>query len=118
MYAKSQLQDWITKETAGIAGIVEANSYEKLCLWRENHQERKISWETGTGGGPMVTVGMSKCERPTVLALCVDIVNGKKVLFVDATSQLVDWKQIDEFIEKHWPGVAKTDAMNFYNIIR
>jgi hypothetical protein len=115
MYEPSQLQDWITKETAGIVGIVEATSYEKFSLWKEYH---KGGWETGTGGGPMITVGRQDDGRPTVLCLCVDIVAGKKVLFVDATSELVDWAQVQEFIEKTWPNVKKTDANNFRHVIQ
>jgi hypothetical protein len=119
MYANSSpLKAWIDKETAGIVGICEANSYEKMCLWREYHEDRKISWEPGTGGGPMITIGMSKDERPTVLCLCVDIVDGKRVLFFDATSQLVDHKLIDEYVANTWPNVRRTDAMNFSNILR
>jgi hypothetical protein len=35
------------------------------------------------------------------------------VLFLEATSELVDWKMIDARLKQEFPGVRKVDAMNF-----
>lgn len=116
MYAPSQLQDWIVKETAGIVGIVEATSYEKFSLWMQHAKDGQMEWKQGNGG-PLITVGTVD-GRPVCLALLVDVIDGKKVLFIEATSQLVDWKLIDEYVKTTWPNVSRTDPMNFCNILR
>jgi hypothetical protein len=54
----------------------------------------------------------------------VEEVKGHKILFIDATSQLVDWAMIEEWIKSNVPLTAfrsngyvnKVDAMNFHNI--
>lgn len=118
MYNDSQLNKWISTETAGIVGICEATRFEKFSLWRYyHHDQHKMDWKTGTGGGPMITIGMVN-DRPVVLCLCVDIIDNKRVLFIDATSQLVDWLLVEKYVEKTWPGVFVTDANNFTNIFR
>jgi hypothetical protein len=105
MYAPSQLQDWIVKETASIVGIVEATSYEKFSLWMQHAKDGQMEWKQGNGG-PLITAGTVD-GRPVCLAL-----------FIEATSQLVDWKLIDEYVKTTWPNVSRTDPMNFCNILR
>lgn len=118
MYAPSQLQAWIdqnTKGTNAISGIVEANSCETLyiyTLYKDEYNERD-----GTRGGPLITVGQVD-GRPVVISLNVVIIRGHRVMYYNATSQLVDYKMIDEYLEQMWPGVAKTDALNIHNVLR
>lgn len=52
------------------------------------------------------------------------IVNGRKILFVDATSSLVDWNMIEEYLKKNVPSAVKENgylnkqnAMNFHCLV-
>lgn len=108
--------------------IVEANSFEVMCLWRENAKDsthppqdalRRQTWEQIMDGW-LVTVGKIG-KRP----VCIDVrwfkIDGVLVCFWDACSQVVDHKQIDAWFAKHFAGTydngtrrASTDANNFH----
>lgn len=108
----------------GVVGVVEATRYEKHSLWKEYAFSKKVTWEAGLGG-PMVTIGKVD-GRPVVITLMVDVIDGHRVLFVDATSQVVDWTMIDEWLLQNMPSSAyrkgsqylnRQDPMNFYNVL-
>lgn len=105
----------------GITGVVEANSFENLCLW-EKHQDKKTWLSSGTGFG--ATVGHLD-GRPVCVSFFKATINGHKILFIDPTSEVVDHKMIQEWLVKNLPRTAfrgesdlinKTDAMNFHNV--
>lgn len=107
----------------GVIGIVEANSYELHMLWEENERsENPKSWKQD-GGGPLVTVGHLD-KMPVCISLFIVRVDSHKVLFFDATSQVVDYRLIDNWMEDNLPESArrkdgfinKSDAANFHNI--
>ncbi|MBW3243299.1 hypothetical protein KUV57_11385 [Epibacterium sp. DP7N7-1] len=112
----------VAKFLEGVTGVVEANSFETMCLW-ERHTMHGRAWEeVSTGYGATVAV---LHDRPVALSLRIAIVEGQKVLFIDATSELVDWKLIDAWLEKNLPASAydgdrinRSDAMNFANVLR
>jgi hypothetical protein len=89
--------------------IVEANSYERLTLWerwavKAEWVEHRQDW--------MLEIG--KYNKRAVCVCCFwATIRGVVVLFLDATSELVDWKMIDAWLKEKFPGVRKVDAMNF-----
>ena len=108
-----------------VVGVVEASSYEKMCLWQEYHQEQKRPWEQGRSG-LMLTVG-ELADMPVAITINVDVVDGHRILFLDATSQVVDHRMIEGWMKTKLPvtafrdgdprkGVNKTNAMNFNNV--
>jgi hypothetical protein len=108
----------------GVVGVVEANSFESLCLWQKYHKERGLSWEDSTGG-PLVTIG--RCDdRPVCISLFVNVIDGHRVLFMEPTSLVVDHQMIDNWLFQNLPITArkndgkylnKVDAMNFHNVL-
>lgn len=107
----------------GVVGVVEATSYESMCLWREYHKERGMPWEADLGGY-LPTIGQLD-GRPVCLSLFVKKIDGHKLLFIEATSQVVDHKMIDEWLKANLPATAfqpggeyinYQNAMNFHNV--
>jgi len=105
----------------GIIGLVEATSYETMCLCKEHENE----WQQG-GSGYGITVGKIK-KHPVCISLLVNTVGGHRILFWEATSRIVDHKLIEAWFIKHLPVTAfrdndprkylnKHNAMNFSNI--
>lgn len=111
--------DWIEQHASDIVYIVEATRFEQTCLWE---QYQKI-WEEDTRGGPLVTVG-EIAKFPVCIALSVIKINGYPVLIVDATSRVVDYTMIEEWLESKWPALfpkgscnLKTNADNFHHVV-
>ena len=106
-----------------VVGVVEATSYESSCLWKEYHKERKVSWEQGLGGY-LQTIGHLD-GHPVVLSLLVNKVKGYPILFMEPTSQVVDYVMVEGWLKANLPAAAlknegkyvnKVDAMNFHNV--
>jgi hypothetical protein len=95
--------------------IVMANTYERLSLWRESHNEYK--WDDNPVGA-FVTIG-SICFHPVAVQLTWSTINGQIVAFVEDSSQYVHHPTIEKWImeELALPGCYKTDAMNFFNLL-
>lgn len=109
---------------AGVVGVVKATHTERHLLWEKYHyNDQLFTWVAG-GGGPMPTIGHVG-NSPVCVSLLVDVIEGHRILFVDACSQVVDWRIVDEFLKKHLPQSAfkddgylnETDAMNFTNVL-
>jgi len=107
----------------GVVGVVEATSYESMCLWREYHLAREKSWVQDLGGY-LPTVGHID-GRPVCLSLHINTVDGHKLLFIEATSQVVDHSMIEEWLKANLPATAfrddgkylnKENSMNFHNV--
>ena len=108
----------------GVVGVCEATSFEKFSLWKEWHYNSdKLSWKSG-GGGPLVKIG-ELAGSEVWMSMLVDEVAGNKILFVECTGTVADYRMVDEFLKKHLPQSAfkddgyinKTDAMNFWNVL-
>jgi hypothetical protein len=120
-YRAQQMIDFLD----GVVGVVDANSYESLCLWRENQELAiPLSW-VQNNSGLMETVGHID-GRPVCLSLLTTRVGSRKLLFIEATSQIVDNRMIDEWLLKNLPKSAfrsdnkyinRTNAMNFNNVL-
>lgn len=106
---------------ADVIGAVEATSFERHSLWQE-YTSTGTKWKD-SGHGIGTVVGLID-DRPIFIALNTAVIDNDKVLFYEATSQLVDWVMIEEWLQKNLPDTArkkdgrvrKTDAQNFYNI--
>lgn len=106
----------------GVYGIVEANSFESLTLWQEWHKERGYSWVQNSSGW-LVKVG-AVGDKEIWISPLAHIVNGKKILFVEATSTLIDWDIIDDYLKLNAPSALrsngylnKENAMNFHCLV-
>jgi hypothetical protein len=62
-------------------------------------------------------------DMPVCVSLRTAVVRGHKLLFIDPTSQVVDHRLIDEWLEEWLPPTArrgsvvnKVDAANFHNV--
>ncbi|QNG62650.1 hypothetical protein B1VFA_049 [Rhizobium phage B1VFA] len=105
----------------GVVGVVEANSFETMCLW-ERWKANGKSWvSTGHGYGP--TVGRL-ADMPVCISILTATVEGQKILFIDPMSQVVDHRMIEAWLKENVPSALrkdgylnKTDAMNFSNVL-
>lgn len=106
----------------GVVGVVEANSYETLCLWQENHEERGMPWKQALSGYGEIVGTLA--GMPVHLSLLVHEIDGHRLLFIDPTSQVVDHRAIEAWLRENLPpsahreygGINKVDAMNFHNV--
>lgn len=103
----------------GVIGVVEATNFEYSKLWEA--WEEKDDWKS-ISGGYGVTIGRID-SRPVFISLRTAIIHGHKVLFIDPTSEVVDWKLIETWLLVNLPESAMegkrvntTDATNFRNI--
>lgn len=110
--------------------LVEVSDSEQHLLWLIHHQEteghrrrRVLAWEQESRGVG-VTIGRI-CRRPVVLSLSYAKLNGKRVCFFYACSQLVDHALKDRWLRartKHitWDGGrrwAHCDGYNFHHCL-
>ena len=104
-----------------VVSVVEATTFEDFCLWQQWHE--KVEWvqnRSGTG----VTVGRL-ADMPVFISLTTAVVNKKKVLFIDPTSQVVDWRLIEDWLQASMPNctgrledkVRVHQAQNFHNVV-
>lgn len=89
--------------------LVEANSFEVLCLWQK-HFEKNPAYKQHHGC--LVTVGHID-ERPICVSLMWSRLGDKYICFYEATSALVDWVLIEEYLDQTFPNVRRVDAGNF-----
>lgn len=125
---KLSADDELVKFMEGVVGVVEANSFEQHCLWKENHfleddARHKREWKDNTSGMGE-TIGYVD-GRPVAISLRTAIIDGHKIMFYYATSNVIDHKMICEWLLLNLPDTAKvsgpagyntTDATNFHNI--
>ena len=108
--------------------IVEASSFEQLCLWSEHAADsasRRFTprqWEQ-LNPGWSVTVG-NIGARPVCLSANWARIDGQLVMFWEATSEVVDYAQIKKWLSRHFNGKwdhgtrdATADAMNFHHCL-
>lgn len=117
-----EIDEQMTKFLEGVVGAVEANSFEKLCLWQDYHEERKKPWVEGRSGLCEIVGDIN--GMPVNVSLYVDVVDGHRILFYDAVSAVVDHRLVLQWLQETLPKSAmrpdgfpnKVDAMNFYNV--
>lgn len=107
--------------------LVEATHTEQHMLWIENFYEPRKAFEgrvktwTQEGMGHTITIGHLD-KRPICVTMFCDWINGQRVMFYDAVSQVVDRKLVEDWLQYwtlktiRWDNGhrwAHCDAMNF-----
>lgn len=100
--------------------LVEISSFERQSLWSKYHND--YTWEDNNMGFNR-QIGIID-DRPICVTFYLHKINGLNVLFYEATSQLVDWKMIEDYLDvvcnlKEFKSNrrARIDASNFHNVI-
>lgn len=104
--------------------IVEATSFEQYCLWEKYASTSSIynlTWAQMDGW--LVTVGKLHGRSICISTRWVKI-EKRLVMFWEATSQLVDHKMIENWLDEHFQGTydkglrrASCDANNFHHCV-
>ena len=96
---------------------VEATNFERHCLWQRHHKE--VDWKDQPFGY-MKTIG-SVGDMPVVVSLTFHFIESQLVMFFEATSQMVDHRMVDKWLEEnvshrwdHGTRRSRTDAGNFH----
>lgn len=108
----------------GAIGFCEATREEQCGIWWRFIHDKPNPPEWREGIGFALTIGYID-DRPIHLVLLPVQFNGHKIIFYEATSQVVDHVMIDTFIETVAPDSARSisgiinraDAANFINLI-
>lgn len=136
---REELNQFVDEHLKNTFAAVEVTSEESLHLWREwaeEHTDRVkdardqrplVYWEQIPSGFNQ-TIGVFKFEKDEVMPVCISgywvRLRGKKtdpgklVLLYEMTSQVVDYRMVDRWMEENLPkGVQTSDAQNFHNIV-
>ncbi|AGH31511.1 hypothetical protein LOKG_00075 [Loktanella phage pCB2051-A] len=115
-----EVSDEVKKFLDGAIGCVEANSFERMSLYGD-FDKAADDWKDNTSGLG-ITLGMV-AKMPVCISLNSAVVNGHKIIFYSATSVMVDWRMVTDWLKAHMPETAfkderlnKVDAMNFHNV--
>lgn len=104
----------IERYIQGIEYVVEATSTEQQMLWERYTEKYGAQWKS-RNQGLGVYVGWIQ-GRPVVITIYQVVVNDVSILFYSDTSQVVDHTMIRRWLDKYFPGVPRTDAMNFSHV--
>jgi hypothetical protein len=98
--------------------LIEATYYEVHILWLHWAREAQglgtitntqlLNWDNDTGGR-LEQIGFLD-GRPVNLSMFGATINGHRVLFYEAVSQVVDYKQVEEWLEKTFPKLLNEDT--------
>jgi hypothetical protein len=100
----------LAKFLEGVVGVIEdCSSFESHCIYEKVVQYYGRDAYKQHGMGFMHTVG-EVADRPICVALTYNYITGHKILFVEATSALVDHPMIREWLEKVLPVTAFEDS--------
>lgn len=100
-------------DSGTVVACVEATDFEQLCLWQEwtsRHNPKGWTQETGA----WVQVGTLN-DNPVTVMLSYAMLNGTRVVFWDAVSQVVDFDMVKSWLHSEFPNAVFVDAMNFHN---
>ncbi len=115
--------------------LVEASSFESTVLWErwaksaeemfsadyKDSRRKRVVWEQ-LNPGTLPTVGMVD-NRPVVIIIDFVRINGNVIAFYEATSQVVDYRAVEDYLKKRFShlvergGCYMTNAMNFSSAI-
>lgn len=100
---------------------VEADSFSYQALWEKFSTETihktpmsVVRWEEDSLGH-MTTIGWFN-KRPININFRWATLNGHSILFYDACSQLVDYKMVEDWLDKYTK-FRRCDANNFHNVL-
>lgn len=94
-------------------GLIEATDFERFALWKEYHGP--IAWDTIPTG--IITQIGTLDNRPICISLFSAVINNRKIVFWHATSQIVDYYQIENWLDLAAPAARKTDANNATTVL-
>lgn len=111
----------LTEFLNDVEGLVEANRFERQMLWSKHHRTKR--WEENLAG---IGREVGKIGGKSIfISLNVDVINGQRILFWEATSVAVDHDRIRAWFETVMPRTAydgdrlnSVDAANFTNVLR
>jgi len=113
--------DSLEKRLSQVMFVVDANSFERLALWRE--YQHTVKWEEDSSGFGEVIGQVG--DMNVILSLNFATLNGQVVMFIEPTSQLVDYRMVDAWLEKHCAPrydngyrSARTNGMNFAHCLQ
>lgn len=115
----------LAKFLEGVHGAVEVDRYSSFMLWKENQERTQpLPWES-SGQGIGDTAG-HLAGFPVCVSLFTPVIAGKKILFVEPTSRVVDHDIVRAYLERVLPATARRedgrlrydDANNFHNVLR
>jgi hypothetical protein len=94
----------------GVVGVIEdCSSFESSCIYQKVVEYWGRAAYKQYGMGIMHTVGEIG-DMPVCIVLTYNFIKGHKILFVEATSQVVDHRMIREWLEKALPVTAFEDS--------
>lgn len=96
----------------GVTFLVEANSFEAMCLWKE-YKDKGFSSENNL---VFITVG-ELIDMPVCMTIGVGTIGNVKFVMYEPTSVVVDHRMIKEFLDYHYDEVERVDAMNFGRVV-
>lgn len=100
----------LAKLLEGVVGVIEdCGSFEGSCIYEKVVQYWGKEAYKQHGMGIMHTVGEIG-DMPVCIGLTFNHIKGHKILFVEATSQVVDHRMIREWLEKSLPVTAFEDC--------
>jgi len=95
--------------------FVEATSFELQILWQRNDAKKRrnrVKWEEDLRG--LFLVIGDFYGRPVTVRFSFAKLNGKRVCFYEASSQVVNYEMVREFLEKECGVSGHCDAQNFH----
>jgi hypothetical protein len=100
--------------------VVNATSFERLRLWSDHHAD--YEWKEDSQGWGL---GVGEFHGfPVVISIVFAKLRGKRILFWEAVSRVVDTEMIENWFEANccprWDGGtrrARTNAMNFHHVL-
>lgn len=90
----------------GVTGAIEASSFEQHCLW-EKYTEYGVEWKQHNPG-LLERVGML-ADMPICISLSNVTIGDEKILLYHATSQVVDHRMVQKWLEDNLPATARRD---------
>lgn len=100
--------------------MVEATHFEHFMLWKENSERQApmvpLRWEQDTLGH-IYTIG-ELAGNPIAVSVEFAVIDGRRVAFYEATSQVVDHRLVEKWIKEQCPaGTQHCDGMNFAHCV-
>jgi hypothetical protein len=116
------MSDWTIPPDPRFTGteyVVDATHEEAFNLWWRFHSHWGVPWEDEPFGFS-ATIG-EIAGRPVAVSVFWCTILGRRIAFIEGTSQLVDYKMIEEWQRAVFPCLKHhgrhSDAANFGNIV-
>jgi hypothetical protein len=113
--------------TQAVVTASHCEQHQLWCLYAEDSDMRsrsfdmrRLPWVQKNMGmwQTIATVDIGGEKMPVTVSLSWALVDGTFVCFLDATSQVVDWRIVEDWRRKTFPKARTSDAMNFHNALR